>query len=96
MSKTLKPALNLKQFMLRQEVLKLYRDLHRTIRKVPDDSSRKDLRLWLREDFKKNKSLTEEIAIKMSMQVGNRSLKELRNSLELSGITVASDNSKKN
>lgn len=89
MSKTLKSALNLKQFMLRQEVLKLYRDLYRTINKVPDLSSRQDLKLWLREDFRKNKSQTEEIVIKMSMQIGLRSLKELRNSLELSGITCS-------
>lgn len=75
--------------MLRQEVLKLYRDLYRTINKVPDLSSRQDLKLWLREDFRKNKSQTEEIVIKMSMQIGLRSLKELRNSLELSGITCS-------
>lgn len=92
MSKLLKPALNLKQFLLRQQVLKLYRDLYRAINKVPDESSRKDLKAWLTEDFKKNKAMTEEIAIKMAMQVGLRSLKELKNSLELSG--VSSDNKK--
>lgn len=85
MSKTIKSALNLKQFMLRQEVLKLFRDLYRTINKVPDDNSRKELKLWLIEDFKKNKNLNDEVAIKMSIQVGLRSLKELQNSLELSG-----------
>lgn len=94
MSKGIKAALNLKQFMLRQEVLKLYRNLHRAINKVPDASSKKELRLWLREDFRKNKSLTEEIQIKMSMQVGLRSLKELQTSLELSGISCESDNKK--
>lgn len=87
MSRTLKSALNLKQFMLRQEVLKLYRDLYRTINKVPDVASRQDLKLWLRDDFRKNKNQSEEIQIKMSIQVGMRSLKELRTSLELSGIT---------
>lgn len=87
MSRTLKSALNLKQFMLRQEVLKLYRDLYRTINKVPDAASRQDLKLWLREDFRKNKNQSEEIQIKMSIQIGLRSLKELRTSLELSGIT---------
>lgn len=78
--------------MLRQEVLKLYRDLYRTINKIPDEGSRKDLKIWLRDDFKKNKSLNEDIAIKMSMQIGQRSLKELRNSLELSGTSI--DNKK--
>lgn len=94
MSKGLKTALNLKQFMLRQEVLKLYRDLHRTIKKVPDESSRKELRLWLREDFRKNKLQTEEIQIKMSMQVGLRSLKELQTIVELSCSSYESDNKK--
>lgn len=87
MSKVVKPALNLKQFMLRQQVLKLYRDIYRTINKIPDESSRKDLKVWLHTDFKNNKTLTEEIAIKMAMQVGLRSLKELKTSLELSGIS---------
>lgn len=73
--------------MLRQEVLKLFKDLYRTINKVPDESSRKDLKAWLRDDFRKNKAQTDEIAIKMSMQIGLRSLKELKNSLELSGIS---------
>lgn len=93
MSKVIKPALNLKQFMLRQQVLKLYKDIYRTINKVPDESSKKDLKIWLREDFKKNKPLTEEIAIKMAMQVGLRSLKELKNSLELSGVSSENKNS---
>lgn len=92
MSKPIKVAMNLKQFMLRQQVIKLYKDLYRTINQIPDESSRKDLKLWLREDFRKNKSQTEEITIKMAMQVGLRSLKELQQSLELSGISC--DNKK--
>jgi hypothetical protein len=94
MSRIAKTTLNLKQFMLRQEVLKLYRDLHRAVRRVPDESSRRELQVWLREDFKNNKSQTEEIQIKMSMQVGLRSLKELQTSLELSGISCDSDDKK--
>lgn len=91
MSKTIKSALSLKQFMLRQEVIKLYRDLYRMINKVPDESSKKELKSWLREDFKKNKTLSDEIAIKMSIQQGLRSLKELETSLELSGIPTNSN-----
>lgn len=94
MSKNVKVALNLKQFMLRQQVLKLYRDLYRTINKVPQEGNRRDLKLWLREDFRKNKDQTEEITIKMAMQVGQRSLKELQNSLELSGISCGDKKTK--
>ncbi|CAG9797942.1 unnamed protein product [Chironomus riparius] len=85
MSRTLKSALSLKQFMLRQEVLKLYKDIYRTINNIPDESSRKEMKKWLSDDFRKNKDLKDEITIKMSIQVGMRSLKELQNSLELSG-----------
>lgn len=85
MSKSLNSALSLKQFLLRQEVLKLYRDIYRTINKIPDESSKKEMKSWLHDEFKRNQSQKEEIEIKMSIQVGLRSLKELKNSLELSG-----------
>lgn len=71
--------------MLRQEVLKLYKDIYRTINQIPDESSRKEMKKWLSDDFRKNKELKDEITIKMSIQIGTRSLRELQNSLELSG-----------
>ncbi|XP_055630936.1 LYR motif-containing protein 2 [Toxorhynchites rutilus septentrionalis] len=85
MSKLPKTALNFKQFMLRQEVLKLYRTILRAIRQVPDKSSQHELREWARADFRANKHQTEELAIKMLMQHATRSLKELQTSLDLSG-----------
>ncbi|XP_065081763.1 LYR motif-containing protein 2 [Ochlerotatus camptorhynchus] len=87
MSKLPKSALSLKQFMLRQEVLKLYRTIFRTIRHVPDQSSRHELRDWARTDFRANMHHTDELAIKMLMQQANRSLKELQTSLGLSGLS---------
>lgn len=87
MSKLPRSALNLKQFMLRQEVLKLYRTIFRTIRHVPDQSSQRELREWARADFRANKHQTDELAIKMLMQHANRSLKELQTSLGLSGLS---------
>jgi plasmid replication initiation protein len=84
MSKLFNTALNLKQFMLRRSVLNLYRDLLRAISKVPDESSRSALIKWLRDDFAANRTQTDELQIKMSMQVGIRSLRELQNSLDLS------------
>lgn len=95
MSKSIKSALNLKQFMMRQEVLKLYKDIYRTINKIPDESSKKELKRWLSDDFRKNKNLTDEIAIKMSIQVGLRNLRELQNSLELSGNISSTNNNEK-
>lgn len=74
--------------MLRQEVLKLYRDIFRSIRLIPDESSRNDLKQWTRSDFRANMQHTEELIIKMLIQHGQRSLNELRTNLELSGIAV--------
>uniref|UniRef100_A0A2K5PXH2 LYR motif-containing protein 2 n=1 Tax=Cebus imitator TaxID=2715852 RepID=A0A2K5PXH2_CEBIM len=57
----LPPAtLTLKQFIRRQQVLLLYRRILQTIRQVPNDSDRKYLKDWAREEFKRNKSATEE------------------------------------
>ncbi|XP_052573430.1 LYR motif-containing protein 2 isoform X2 [Peromyscus californicus insignis] len=53
-------ALTLKQFMRRQQVLLLYRKILRAIRQVPSDADRKYLQDWAREEFKRNKSATEE------------------------------------
>ncbi|KAH8256695.1 hypothetical protein KR038_009547 [Drosophila bunnanda] len=87
MSKLPKAALSLKQFMLRQEVLKLYREIFRTIRQVPDKSSQAELRSWARHDFQANRHQGDEVAIKMLIQHGRRSLTELRTSLQLSGVS---------
>lgn len=74
--------------MLRQEVLKLYREIFRTIRQVPDANSRTELRDWARSDFRTNAHHTDELTIKMQMQHGRRSLSELRTSLHLSNGTL--------
>ncbi|XP_015996097.1 LYR motif-containing protein 2 isoform X1 [Rousettus aegyptiacus] len=60
----LPPAtLTLKQFLRRQQVLLLYRRILQAIRQVPNDSDRKYLKDWAREEFKRNKSATEECTI---------------------------------
>ncbi|XP_033254687.1 LYR motif-containing protein 2-like [Drosophila miranda] len=87
MTKVPKVALTVKQFMLRQEVLKLYREIFRTIRQVPDKHSQAELRAWARHDFQTNRSQSDEVAIKMLMQHGPRSLTELKTSLQLSGVS---------
>ncbi|XP_005362002.1 LYR motif-containing protein 2 isoform X1 [Microtus ochrogaster] len=54
-------VLTLKQFMRRQQVLLLYRKIFRAIRQVPSEADRKYLQDWAREEFKRNKSATEEV-----------------------------------
>ncbi len=75
----------LKQFMLRQQVLRLYRDCLRTIRSLPDQSQRKELLEWARADFKSNKGIEEEQTIRAMVQHGEKMLGELRQSLDLAG-----------
>nr|CAD7439918.1 unnamed protein product [Timema bartmani] len=54
-------------FMVRQQVLKLYRDIIRTLRNVNDETSKREILEWARTDFQKNKHHTdEEIALRVS------------------------------
>ncbi len=75
----------LKQFLLRQQVIGLYRDCLRTIRRLPDPKQKSELVQWAREDFKANKGATEEEAIKAMIQHGERMLRELKQSVDLAG-----------
>lgn len=80
----LSPAtLMLKQFMRRQQVLLLYRRILQAIREVPNDSDRRYLKDWAREEFKRNKNATEEYTIRMMITQGNMQLKELEKTLAL-------------
>lgn len=76
-------ALSLKQFLQRQKVLGLYRDMLRTIRKVPDQADRKYLTDWARHEFKRNKNATDQDAIRMMIMQAKNHLEELQKSLAL-------------
>ena len=79
-------ALTLKQFMLRQEVLKLYRTLFRTLRQLPDKNQQQETAAWVREDFKANKNIdpSQEDRIKALVYQGQKMLNELKNNVEFS------------
>ena len=64
--------------------MKLYRDIFRTIRKVPDDKTQIELKEWARADFKNNKHYNDETTIKAMLHYGKKSLKDLQRSLALS------------
>lgn len=69
--------------MLRQQVLSLYRRIFRAIKKIPDEKYRAEMQEWARTDFKNNSHHTDEIAIKMMIAYGERSLKQLEMTLAL-------------
>ncbi|KAK5614396.1 LYR motif-containing protein 2 [Crenichthys baileyi] len=84
MSSRLPPAaLSLKQFLQRQKVLAVYRNMLRTIRQVPDEADRKYLRDWAREEFKRNKNATNQDVIRMMISQASNHLEELQKSLAL-------------
>ncbi|NXG14564.1 LYRM2 protein, partial [Grallaria varia] len=76
-------ALTLRQFLRRQQVLQLYRNILRAIREVPAEQDRRCLKEWAREEFKRNKDATEEDAIRMMITQGNMQLQELQRTLKL-------------
>ncbi|XP_029281351.1 LYR motif-containing protein 2 [Cottoperca gobio] len=76
-------ALSFKQFLQRQRVLGIYRNMMRTIRQVPDKADRKYLSDWARDEFKRNKNATEQDAIRMMITQANNHLEELQKSLAL-------------
>lgn len=69
--------------MLRQEVLNQYRTIIRCIRKIPDVDYRKELLEWTRRDFRSNSHHTDELTIRMLLNQGKRSLKELQQTINL-------------
>lgn len=83
MPKIEKPVLNLRQFLLKQEVKDLYRRILKTIREIPNDTHRVELKNWARSDFRSNAHHTDEMTIKMLIKYGERSLKELQTSINL-------------
>lgn len=50
------------QFLQRQKVLGIYRDMLKNIRQVPDEADRKYLRDWARDEFKRNKNSTNQVS----------------------------------
>ncbi|XP_021913405.1 LYR motif-containing protein 2 [Zootermopsis nevadensis] len=77
-------TMTLKQFMVRQQVLKLYRSFLQAIREVPNEESKKELLEWIHSDFKNNKHHTDEYTIKMLIYHGERQLKQLRQNVAFS------------
>ncbi|KAL5010251.1 hypothetical protein ScPMuIL_012556 [Solemya velum] len=73
----------LKQFLLRSEVLKLYRQFIRTVKEVSDSAQRKEFENWIRHDFRRNKHITDEESIRMMITRGRMSLKELETTVEM-------------
>ncbi|XP_041351986.1 LYR motif-containing protein 2-like [Gigantopelta aegis] len=77
-------SMSLKRFIRRSEVLKLYRDILRTLKQVSNEEYRQELKKWARRDFENSRHQDDEEAIKMLLTKGRMQLKELTRTLQLS------------
>lgn len=62
-SKLPKNIISLSRFILRQQSLKLYKDFMKSLKLVEDIEQRKELYLWIRQEFEKNKHYTDEVNV---------------------------------
>lgn len=75
---------DLKFFVLQGESKRLYKRFMGLTKKVEDKQQRKDLRLWIRDDFRINKNLTDYNDIKSQHIRARTALEELEVSIDLS------------
>ena len=75
-------TMDLKAFMLRAEVLKLYRHILRSLRDVPSATDRSQMQQFARQDFELNRHLKDNYAIKLALHNGRKSFERLSQNLD--------------
>ncbi|UJR26160.1 hypothetical protein I4U23_007504 [Adineta vaga] len=75
--------LSLKHFIVRSQVLALYRDIMRTMMKIDDQDYRKEMREWTRSEFNRNRTLRDLGEIRTQVALGRRNLNELKLSMQM-------------
>ncbi|KAK2716850.1 hypothetical protein QYM36_007110, partial [Artemia franciscana] len=78
-----KKFLTLKQFMLRQDVLKLYRDVYRMTRSIADQRQKNEIRSWAASEIRTHRNHQDEVTIRGLIIHGQRMLKDLEKSLKV-------------
>jgi len=79
------PTLTLGQFMLRNQVIKQYREFLRTAQRLPDKKQSQEIIEWVRSDYKQHRIIpnSEEEQIKALLYQGEKMLKELKQNVDL-------------
>ena len=73
------PGLSLSDFLLHQRVIALWRDIIRTTNKIPKSSStRHEMKTFAREEFERNRSVTDPVKIRYLVSTGKTQLDEMR------------------
>ena len=72
------PRLSLSDFLLRQRVLSLWRDIVRELNKIPKESStREEVKNFAREEFERNKDVTDTTKIRYLVSTGRTQFDEM-------------------
>ncbi|XP_054721483.1 LYR motif-containing protein 2-like [Uloborus diversus] len=79
-----KNLMSFSHFLLRAKYLKLYRDILRTIKKVPSLESRAELKQWVRTDFETYRNISDEALAKYHLSRGKAFHEKLLLSISLS------------
>ncbi|XP_065190587.1 LYR motif-containing protein 2-like [Sycon ciliatum] len=74
---------SLKQFLHRQRVIRLYRTLLKTARRIPDEDYRREISRWTKEGFRQYQHEANEDIVRVQMGYGEKSLKELQQTIAL-------------
>ncbi|XP_065057509.1 LYR motif-containing protein 2-like [Rhopilema esculentum] len=79
MSRTRLPhnILDFKQFLLRRQVIYLYREVLKLIKEHKSLDQQRELKEWASYEFRSRKNLTDEGAVKMHLAKGRLAVKEL-------------------
>ncbi|KJA26181.1 hypothetical protein HYPSUDRAFT_133357 [Hypholoma sublateritium FD-334 SS-4] len=67
----------LKHFILKLQVLNLYRGAIRASRVIPDPVTRRETIAWIRHEFDRNKHLTDIARIEDKLKIGRREIKSI-------------------
>ncbi|EFQ99819.1 hypothetical protein MGYG_02831 [Nannizzia gypsea CBS 118893] len=75
----LKPSpLNLEQFLIRQRVLSLWRDILRSTKRIPNSSTKHELRSFARGEFERHRNVTDAGHIRYLLSTGKTEFDTMR------------------
>ena len=77
-AKQVSAGLSLSDFLLRQRVIELWRNVIRTVNKIPKNSSTyNEMKKFAREEFERNRNVTDPIKIRYLVSTGKTQLDEI-------------------
>jgi hypothetical protein len=81
-----KSPLGLENFIQRQKVLALWRDIVRSINHIPDASTRSDMRRFARDEFQQHRNVSDLGHIRYLLSTGKTQFQTMKGSLINSGV----------